>query len=221
MTHGLGINSTMTVKNNTGKWGGSISGKACIYDTFLCNKEGNQLINETYYKNNSEILATVLTSDEVYWNGSNAIAASEDNVVKIYAPKEWSESSICHLDTKYGRTINDLMAYGNGGVTSNNWMDNMYTFNPGPIVLGMLQDIGWTVNANPTANENIEYSSTIVKVYAANNQIVIEGAESSDRVMISNFSGRLIYSGVGNLNINLPSGLYIVKVGDQSFKIQL
>lgn len=221
LCHGLGIGGdSFNITGGKGNWGGSVSGKANIYDTFICDKNSNQLINETHYKNNSDILATVLTSDEVYWNGSNAVAASEDNVVKIHAPKEWSSSSICHLDAKYARTNNNIMAYGLGGVTNSNGVGITYFHGTPPIILGMLQDIGWTLKDNPTANENIEFSSSI-KVYTTKNQLVIEGAETNDQVMVFNISGCLVYSGKGDFNINLPSGLYIARVADQSFKIKL
>lgn len=212
--HGLGLITTVSVENGIGKWGGSISGKANIYDTFLCDLEGNQLIGDNHYKNYSESLASALTSQKIYWQGKSAIAANDDNLVKIHAPNLWKDkNSICHIDAIYAKTENSLMnGIGMGG--------GNHQFNPGPITLGMLQDIGWTLKDNPTTNENIEFSS-FLKVYTTNNQLVIEGAETNDQVMVFNISGCLVYSGKGDFNINLPSGLYIARVADQSFKIKL
>lgn len=222
--HGLGIGGdSFAIINKKGQWGSSVSGKANIYDTFIGDNKGYQLINTSKYSNNSIELANILTSDAVYWLGENGTKANNGERVKIYAPKTWSSSSISHIDIEYSRTINDLMAYGLGGVTSMNGKDNYYTFSPGPIVLGMLQDIGWTLKDVVTANEAIEIDSP-VKLFTAGNQITIEGATAGDKVIIVGFSGRLVYSGISNgrsMSIDLTSGMYVVRVGKESFKIKM
>lgn len=212
--HGLGFSSTMTVTDNIGKWGGASSGKANIYDTFLVNQQGKQLINEDIYSNDSQDLANILTSDNIYWSGKNAIAASEDNTVKIHAPNIWKQrNSILHIDGMYSNTDNSLMS-GLGFEGGN------HQHAPGPIVLGMLQDIGWTIKTGATATDKIQLESP-VKVYTSGNDIVIEGCEQTDKVMIYDFSGRVRYTGNGSRRVNLPSGLYIIKVADQTYKVRL
>lgn len=211
--HGLGINSTMTVMNGVGSWGGTVAGKARIYEAFLCDKHGNSLIDESHYKNESKTLATVLTSEEVYWKGMKATDNNSGDRVKIYAPAKWSTSSICHLDKKYKQTDNQLMS--GGGVGGGN-----HQHTPGSIVLGMLQDIGWTLKSGATANERIEVESPI-KVYTSGNEIIIEGAGNNDKVLVCDFSGKIRYTGYGSKRVNLPSGLYAVRVADQTYKVRL
>ena len=163
---------------------------------------------------------SALTSDNIFWSGDYTLKNNLNEYVKMNAPNKWSASSICHIDSKYGRTINDLMSNGKGDVTSNNGMDNYYTFSPGPIVLGMLQDMGWTLKSGATATDKIQLESPI-KVYTSGNDIVIEGCEQTDKVMICDFSGRVRYTGNGSRRVNLPSGLFIVRVADQTYKVRL
>lgn len=217
--HGLGMSGSMKVEDGRGSWGGTMK-HARIYDTFLCDGQGRHLTDINFYSNNSLKLAEALTSDEVYWSGTYATAANEGVPVKMNASKKWTASSICHIATEYGRTINDLMSNGMGGVTSTNGLNTYYTFSPGPIVLGILQDIGWTLKSTPTANEKIE-TTTPVHLYTCINQVVIEGIEDDIRVIIFDISGRAVYSGFGPNRITLPKGIYIAQIDNQSFKINL
>lgn len=219
--HGLGILPSMIIENGKGKYGSSIGSIPYIYDTFLCDKQGNDLTDKNVYKNNSVDLANALTSDEIYWSGNYGTTNNNNTKIQINAPKEWSASSICHIAKKYGRTINDLMSEGMGGVTSMNGMNNKYTFSPGPIVLGMLQDIGWTVKDTPTANEFTEQKLSDIRVYTIGDHIKIEGTDQFSMISVIDMSGRVRYSGSAMNDIRLSSGIYIVKIGEQSFKVKI
>lgn len=216
--HGLGIGGdSFTLNSGIGAWGESVAGKASIYEVFICDKEGNLLIDESHYKNGSEALAAALISEDVYWKGTKATENNEGKQVKIYAPGKWTASSISHIDKIYKQTANNLMAgVGMGG--------GSHQFNPGPIVLGMLQDIGWTVNSNPTANETISLMSS-VNVYASAEYIHINNANIGDLISIYEVSGRAVYNGKITSDImEIPAhctGVCIVKVGKDSFKVKL
>ena len=220
--HGLGITSSMVIEDGRGTYGSIYGNIPNIYDSFLCDKQGNTLIDKNIYKNNSIDIANILTSDELYWIGKNATEANNDQKVKIHAPNPWKKgNSICHIATEYGRTINDLMSSGKGGVTSMNGMNNKYTFSPGPIVLGMLQDIGWTVKDTPTANEFTEQKLSDIRVYTIGDHIKIEGTDQFSMISVIDMSGRVRYSGSAMNDIRLSSGIYIVKIGEQSFKVKI
>lgn len=210
--HGLGLGGhSFAIINGKGQWGGSVSGKADIYDTFVGDKEGNQLINTSIYPNKSVNLAEALTSEEIYWLGENGTKANSDSPIKIYAPKEWlSGTSISHLEEKYNK--DNIIALGANLV-----------FSPGPIVLGMLQDIGWTLKSNPTANEEIGFDSSI-KLFAAGTQLIIDGCTVGEKIIVCDLSGRVVYSGTSkntSIIVNLTSGIYGVRVGKESFKIKM
>lgn len=220
--HGLGFSTTMDVVEGKGKWGGLISRKPVIYDTFLTDKDGNQLIDETIYRNNTEKLAKILTSNEVYWKGYCATIANNGNLVKIHSSDVWEKgTSLSHLDQIYARTENNVMAYGLGGTLNADGLGVTYYHGSPLIVLGMLQDMGWTLKDTPTANESITASS-LCKVYSSMNQIVIEGIENHIPVAIFDISGRPVFSDVGPNRVALPSGMYIVRIGEsQSLKINV
>ncbi len=143
ITHGLNFSGSMDVASGLGSWG--ISGFPIIYDTFMKDAAtgGNVLISDpTDYPNPSTALGTVLTSGSspgVWFDGTNANAANGGNRVQIYTPSTWSDgSSYSHLDyNTFKNTINRLMVYAIGSGVS--------THDPGPVVLGMLQDMGWPI----------------------------------------------------------------------------
>ncbi len=60
-----------------------------------------------------------------------------------------------------------------------------------------------------------------VKVYAYNGTIKVAGAEDDAEVEVYNTSGIRIADGEGNCSISLDSGIYIVKVGNDTFKVSL
>ena len=60
-----------------------------------------------------------------------------------------------------------------------------------------------------------------VKVYAYNGTIKVAGAEDDAEVEVYNAGGMLVANGEGNCSISLDSGIYIVKVGNETFKVGL
>ena len=60
-----------------------------------------------------------------------------------------------------------------------------------------------------------------VKVYAYNGTIKVAGAEDYTEVEVYNAGGILIANGEGNCSMTLDSGIYIVKVGNETFKVSL
>lgn len=207
--HGLGIGGdSFNIIDGKGTWGSLLKHNATIYELFIVDSNRNQLINEKFYPDNSIELAKILTSNDIYWLGDNATQANNGQPVKLFAPKNWSSSSISHLDEIYNK--NNIIALGARRLHE-----------PGDIVLGMLQDMGWNLKSIPTANESI-IESSVCKVYSSMNQIIIEGIENHIPVAIFDISGRPVFFDVGSNRVTLPSGLYIVCIGEsQSFKINV
>jgi hypothetical protein len=137
--HGLGLVDSMDVSGGQGSWG--YNGRALIYDRFVENGGGQQLIDTGAFANPSAALGAQLTSDNVFFDGANANAAGGSRP-RLYAPSPFQQgSSISHLnlDTYPAGDPNSLMtpALSNG----------VSTHDPGPIALGIFQDIGWSVEA--------------------------------------------------------------------------
>ncbi len=147
--HGLGFTGSATVSSGLGGWG--LSGDPVIYDRFVVNGAGTQVIDTAVFPNPSSALAAELTSNNLYWGGANAVAAAGGVPPKLYAPTTWRPgSSYSHLDeaTYPAGSPNSLMTYALGAAEA--------IHDPGPITRGMFADEGWTTvacayNVSPTS----------------------------------------------------------------------
>jgi hypothetical protein len=138
--HGLGMMPSFTTTSNTGSWGNAVSGYPTIYDHFI--SDGTvKLTNTTVYPNPGSLLYNELVGNSVVFDGNNSIAANGGNKPRIYSPYPWQVgSSISHLDQStfpFG-SPNSLMTSGRAMAEA--------IHSPGNIGLGILQDLGWTVN---------------------------------------------------------------------------
>lgn len=102
------------------------------------------LTNESQFPNPSEALGDALTSDRLYFNGTNARRGAQIGSgpvpPKMYAPPVFQGgSSIAHLSefTYPAETPNALMTPQIGQAETNR--------TPGAIVCGQMQDMGWTL----------------------------------------------------------------------------
>ena len=136
ITHGLGFYGSMNVSSGLGEWG--YSNSPTIFDHFAIDDNGRKLLD---YTNQSQELARALTgqSGGVYFDGPAATAANAGGLVKLYTPTVWfSGSSFSHLDDIFERSQNELMVH--------RLTIGRSIHNPGPITLGMMQDIGWDID---------------------------------------------------------------------------
>lgn len=139
IAHGLNFFGSMQYSGGIGNWGWA-TGYPCIYDIFMHDGSGTRLID---YPNNSTILGTALTSNDIWFHGSKAMEANGNLPVKMYLPFYWaSGSSYSHLDySTFNNTPNQLMVYAIS--------DGESIHDPGAIAKGLLQDLGWTVSGTP------------------------------------------------------------------------
>jgi len=141
IAHGLGFSGLMRYGTTScgsatyGCWGAG-TGYPSIYDRFTQNSSGQLLISA--YTNPSAALGSALTSNNLWFSGTHANAANGGTRVKIYAPSTWqSGSSYAHLDEIFNGTANALMTYSLD--------DGESVHSPGPVTLGILEDMGWTL----------------------------------------------------------------------------
>lgn len=136
--HGLGFSGSMDVTLGVGSWGLGVGTPFPVaYDRFTEDGAGTNLIDTTAYHNPSPALRGALTGGEVYFDGPNANAANGGSQPELYAPMPWKPgSSYAHLDESYNNTVNALMTYSIS--------DGESEHSPGPVALGMLEDMGWT-----------------------------------------------------------------------------
>jgi hypothetical protein len=138
IAHGLHFAGLMSYSSGSAEYG--YLGYPSIFETFIESIGGTKV---TSYPNPSTALGTLVTSNNLYWDGPNANAANGGQRVRMYAPASWSSgSSYSHLDySTYAGTINSLMVYAIGSGSSQH--------NPGPVTLGLLKDMGWVIGETP------------------------------------------------------------------------
>ncbi len=147
IAHGLNFAGWMNYSGGSALYG--YNGYPSIYENFLESLNGSKL---TSYSNPSTALGSLVTSNNLWWDGPNANAANGGSRVKIYAPSSWSPgSSYSHLDySTFSGTANSLMVYAIGSGSSQH--------NPGPVTKGILKDMGWTIQGTPEAVSGISAS---------------------------------------------------------------
>jgi len=110
-------------------------GYPMVYDRFTEDGHGRLLLD---YPSPSAALGNALTGQVgggVYFDGPRAKAANSNAPVKLYAPNPWGGSSYSHLDEIFNGTANSLMTHRQ--------LNGVSEHHPGPVTLGMLQDMGW------------------------------------------------------------------------------
>ena len=150
--HGLGFSSLARAESTSSRYlssrsfgpGGLRHGNPKlphIYDFFVENGSGTAI---TTFNDPSTALLDQFTSNNLFWNGKKGGEANGGIPPQLYAPSEWRQgSSYTHLDedTFPAGTPNSLMTPSLGRQEA--------IHDPGPITLGMLEDMGWTINKAP------------------------------------------------------------------------
>jgi hypothetical protein len=130
ITHGLGFASNFASNGSF-----AFEGSPVIYDEFLANSSGQQLISLPVSSSN--------VTNAVYWDGPDAEAANGGKPVKLYAPSTFAAgSSLSHLDpTAFPDYLMD---------PSTNFGASIHKVDP--VTIGMLDDMGWDFTT-PTTPE--------------------------------------------------------------------
>ncbi len=149
IVHGLGFFDSMYADASTGMWGTTDS-RPLIYDVFVENTEGQNLIDTLLFENPSPELKDQITSGGIYFNGPLLRDYYSGDRVKLYSPSSYDAgSSIAHLDEETYQDIDALMTP---------FIDKGEAIhNPGHITMSMLGDMGWVntrfVHDNPPDTE--------------------------------------------------------------------
>jgi hypothetical protein len=154
--HGLGFAGGATVQGGIGYL--SNSGFYNVFDLFTVTETGAPL---TSIADPSAALATQLTQafdpmnptgPGVYWGGAHGKAAAGGAMPRLFTPSSWIQgSSYSHLDEDVylEGDPNSLMTFQLAAAEA--------IHSPGPIVIGMFDDIGWT--SQPQAVNNGDFSA--------------------------------------------------------------
>jgi len=143
--HGLGFLGSMDVDSSGIGSFGSGTPFPDIYDRFTVLSQGavqgKPLLS---FPNNSSALGQALTSGGVYWDGALGKAAYNGRPPRLFAPEKFQPaSSFSHLsDADFPPTdVDSLMT----PFVENNEVIH----EPGPIMLGMFADLGWSTPPLP------------------------------------------------------------------------
>ena len=153
--HGLGFAGSMSVDNGSGGaecdgtsghgcWGWG-SGYPVVYDRFTESTAGVSLLNTGTFPQNSTALGNQLKISGGNWfDGPFAYTANGSARVGLYTPTTWTPgSSYSHVAESYNGTANALMTYSIAAQEQ--------IHDPGPVTLGVLRDLGWVMDREPSA----------------------------------------------------------------------
>lgn len=140
-THVLGF-SSMINRDGTDIFGESTGGNWGNFDQFLVDKSGNRVINPTSFDLNPTAWShsTGGSSNGLYFDGANAVAANGGAPVALYSPSTFSYgSSVSHLDqaTFNGKLMTPFLSTG------------LATRSYGAVEVGIMADLGYSIAAVP------------------------------------------------------------------------
>ena len=170
IAHGLGFFSAAR-EENISTWTSSPSSKRGklksgtpelphIYDFFVVNGSGTAIME---FDDPSTSLLEQFTSNNLFWSGAKGVAANGGGRPQLHAPSTWDTGSgYAHLDEVLfpAGDINSLM--------TPQLHKQEAIHDPGPIALGMLEDMGWSINRAPVFTEGSVTTRTVAEKTDAN-----------------------------------------------------
>ena len=138
IAHGLGFTGFFYAQNGEGAYGDFLPFPG-IFDEFIVNSAGDQLVDTALFQNPSAELYQQLKSNNLRYKSETAKSeSSNDFYPRLYAPSIFDEgSSIYHLN-EFSYSVGD----------TNSLMTPFFAkaeaiHNPGPFTLGLFADMGW------------------------------------------------------------------------------
>ena len=211
--HGLGftgtyegLNPQTSAEQGLGYYGLSGTGTMpTIFDTYATNRSGIPLLGN--YSSGSATLGAVLRGDvgAVLWNGPAGTAANGGANPVLYAPTTWEEgSSFSHLD--------EATYPGTGPIISANALmtpalsPGEAEHAPGPIMLGMFQDMGWPTTSVPTPTPGYYHAVAPVPISRLKSQSAVSAGVPIDIPVTGQFGVPAnVTAVVVNVEIKLPT----------------
>jgi len=180
-----------------------------IFDRFL---QAQNLTMLTDVANPSTTLGSLFTSGQLRWNGPYGLTASGGALIRIYSPSPYEPGSSClHLNeaTYPNGNPNELMTPFVSPGQSNHW--------PGPITIGIMQDIGWVITPDVGVHEHLANEDFSLFPNPAVDVLNVHGAIdlTGGNLDVIDRSGRVVMTHrIGpNLDISgLEPGCYAVRI---------
>jgi hypothetical protein len=146
--HGLGFASFLKVQNGVGSYGGNVferlppisfslpdlEGLPSVFDRFVENQSGQRLVDPSIFLSPSRKLGRQLAKNSLYFGGPNAARRHDDRRPRL----DGTDPS--HLDRQF------YEASDTDGMMTPGPVQPAAVLAPGPIMIGVLEDLGWTIN---------------------------------------------------------------------------
>jgi hypothetical protein len=133
MCHGLGFFDSMNATGQTGTWG--LGPLPIVFDKFVENESGQNLVDTTVFKNNSNALYQQYVGGNLYFSGPLTLNYNTGIRPKLYSPATFDNgSSISHLDEETNKDNPLMTPFIDLGEAIHN---------PGKLTMSMLGDLGW------------------------------------------------------------------------------
>lgn len=207
IAHGLGFMALSKIENGEGSFGyitptdlaplvfsfpfPDLAGRYAVYSTFIENQAGELLSDSHTFHNPSTELAAQFTSNQLYFNGSLAKLANNNQRVRLFAPANFEfGSSLHHLNesTYPPNNPNTMMTpYISAGESQHH---------PGPVAIAILQDLGWSVNADVSLENEMGVHSIKIFPNPAVSSIHIYADQylANETIEIFNMQGQRLLS---------------------------
>ena len=175
-----------------------------IYDIFVEKGTGEKIIA---FLDPSTALLDAFTGNNLFWNGEKGVEAHGGIRPKLYAPNTWDQgSSYTHLDedTFPAGDPNALMTPRQARAEASH--------HPGPITLGMFEDMGWTINKGPAFTDGSSTTRSVAENTGAgvniDSPVAATDANSADPNVTNRDSLTYTLSGpdAGSFDIEQGSG---------------
>lgn len=196
--HGLGFTDSFTLDGTLGSWGEGFNIPR-VYDHYVVNNLGQQLINRDIFPNPSTALGQQIRSNNIFFDSPLTRAANGGNRAKLYAPTTYrAGSQIAHLDeATYNGTVNAAMTpFGNNGEVVQN---------PGPITFGMFREMGW--RATSVLHDRIRDTESLNQAVAFRTTLI------SDTTLLAG-TARLFYTVNDTAIRTNPTVVNLTRVGN-------
>ncbi len=153
ISYGLGYMSSFYVSQGMGTYGQlnpsvlglttsfpwePMQGAPVLYDTFICNTQGQFLTDISQFTNISTALAAQITGGNLRFEGQNAVQNNLGEQPVLYAGT-FNLAQTARLSNNVYSTTENIAGCPTG-------VQGAAHQKPSPIVIGMLKDMGWTFN---------------------------------------------------------------------------
>jgi len=235
IAHGLGILSLTEIEAGEGSFGfvdasnvwplpisfpfPILEGLPSIWDSYIVNGNGDYLTDQAVFANPSTALAAEFQGNDLFFTGPNSTAANGGTNPKMYATSTYAYgSSLQHFNES------SFPLSGGNSMMTPSISVNEVEHAPGSILIGALQDIGWTTNV-----VGLELSFEIydykLSPNPATNILTLNIGQMTDEIYevhIVDLTGAVISTHKVNSNVleidisQLQSGTYLCAVKRES-----